>query len=114
MLREEKITSTMIVAGAIILFGTALASEFGLLYMQRRACGRVVGLVICVLVHRVHLSIKNLDGHDPRLRTRRHQDAFPGRLPQGALARRQDGARRHPQDSVRSNRAGTGALTLTS
>ncbi|QCP54460.1 HAMP domain-containing histidine kinase [Trinickia violacea] len=31
-------------------------------------------------IHRVHLSIKNLDGHDPRLRALRNQDDFPGRL----------------------------------
>ncbi|WP_217481976.1 hypothetical protein, partial [Paraburkholderia caffeinitolerans] len=32
------------------------------------------------LVHRVHLSIKNLDGHDPRLRALLIQDDFTGGL----------------------------------
>ena len=30
------------------------------------------------LVHRVHLSVKNSDGHDPRLRALRNQDDFAG------------------------------------
>ncbi|WP_222946309.1 hypothetical protein, partial [Paraburkholderia sp. UCT31] len=38
------------------------------------------------LAHRVHLSIKNLDGHDPRLHTLRNQDAFTGCLRPEALA----------------------------